>query len=174
MKKTLMAFAALAVGVLALAAPSAAAADDSNPSIAHFEGRKIDLRDGWEQAKACTSDGEVTNCFRSERAMDQFLQGASTQEASTMASCATSVRLYNSVNYGGTVLNLYSQSVWLNLSSYGFSDMAESFRIGACAAYLADGTNGSGSWFPGSTAAGTSNPDMGSTWRNRVSSVYIT
>ena len=43
---------------------------------AEFEGQIIDLSEGWGDARACASTDEATRCFRSEAAMDKWLEGA--------------------------------------------------------------------------------------------------
>jgi hypothetical protein len=168
--------------VLAIAAmttlPSVADAKTaSGPSMAEFEGHTIDLRRGWGEAKACATDGEHTRCFRSEDAMNNYMseqRSASSGTFGTLSSCGSPVRLYDNTGFGSPVLNLYSRGTWLNLSAYGFDARAASYIIGACAAYFADGTSGGGTWYPGNTGAYASNPDMGASWRDRVSSVYLT
>jgi hypothetical protein len=82
--------------------------------------------------------------------------------------------LYRSTSYGGAVLQLTTRYTYINLSGYGFDNDTSSYRVGACAAYFYDGTNGGGSVYPGSTGAGVSASSMVSGWDNRISSVYIT
>lgn len=91
-----------------------------------------------------------------------------------MSSCSSPVRLYDYTGYGTPTLSIYSRGIWLDLSSYGFDNRTASYTIGACSAYFADGTSGGGSWYSGSTSAYSANPDMGSSWRDRISSIYLT
>lgn len=176
--KRLLAVLTFVVGLTALLPVTANAKPADGPSMARFEGRVIDLRRGWGEATACASDGETTDCFRTESAMNSFLASKTAPSASgsfgTLSSCASPVRLYDNTSYGAPVLSLYSRGVWLNLAGYGFDNKTASYIIGDCGAYFADGASGGGTWYPGNTAAYASSPDMGATWRDRVSSVYLT
>ena len=88
--------------------------------------------------------------------------------------CSSSVRLYDGVYYTGSVLYLRDRYIWINLSSYSFSNRTSSFKIGACSAVFADGASGG---YPRYSTADTQAydvaPVMASGWGNRVSSIYI-
>jgi hypothetical protein len=149
---------------MATGAGSAAhAVDDgagSTPSLAVFGNEIIDLRDGWQGAGACTSDGTSTVCFETEAEMDAYLVGGAgmgradmaSEQAVALASCSSSVRLYEDTGYAGDVLQLSLRGSYINLSGYGFSDVTSSYKVGACSAVFYDGTGG-GTVYPGSTAA---------------------
>ena len=51
----------------ALASASAAPTSTADNSLATFEGRTIDLREGWGEARACSIGHEQSICFRSEQ-----------------------------------------------------------------------------------------------------------
>lgn len=158
--------------------PGSAHAADSVQ--ARFENGTIDLADGWGEARACATIGERTECFRSEASMNRWISSeeASTAQSQsgdvgTMASCSSSLRLYDGTSYTGQVLYLSTRSLWINLSSYGFDNLTSSYRIGACGAYFAENASGGGAWYPGNTTAGAAAASMATGWNNRVSSVYI-
>lgn len=164
----------LATGVAAQSAAHASS-DPDGGVIALFDGRWIELSEGWGEARACTSDGVTTICYRSEAEMDQALDTpALLYSVALFASCSSSLRLYRSTSYGGAVLQLTTRYTFINLSGYGFDNDTSSYRVGACAAYFYDGANGSGTVYPGPTGANASAASMLAGWDNRVSSVYIT
>ena len=168
--------AAAVVGVVPAAhATNADVSDGRAPDavIAAFDGGWIDLTKGWGEATACSSDGASTVCFHTEAEMDQTMN-ASLRGPMPLASCSSSLRLYRSTGFAGGVLSLTTQNTYINLSAYGFDNDTSSYRVGACASYFYDGTNGSGSLYPGATGAGASASSMVSGWDNRISSVYIT
>lgn len=173
--RLLTALATTATLLTSLAPGRAAATDPTSTttqtSLATFEGRTIDLRSDWGEARACSIGPDESICFRSERALDRQL--TSHMNMSILVDCSTSVRLYSASSYGGSVLQLYNRGVWHNLSTCGFDNITSSYRIGACSATFADGASGSGSYYPGSTSAGAQASAMVSGWDNRVSSVYI-
>lgn len=185
---TLLAALAVVLGLTAAPA-SAAPSAGPDPSVANFQGKTLDLKQGWGDARACTTDGVTTQCFRSEAEMDRFLatgelddppvlsEAEATEQSNEFnaiqAACSSSVRLYDGTSYEGSVLNLSTRGSWMNLSTWGFSDRASSYKIGACSAYFADYTGGGGDWYPGSTGAYAQAASMASGWSNRVSSIYI-
>lgn len=155
--------------------------DNFEAGVALFEGRLIDLRDGWGEAEACmVPDDGPSICFRSEHELEAHIGRSSSAPAleavmSSSSTCSSSLKLYDGTNYTGSTLYLYQRSVWINLSDYGFSNRTSSFKVGACSSYLADYSNGGGSWYATSaTQAWDVAPSMASGWNNRVSSVYIT
>ncbi|MFL5962176.1 MAG: hypothetical protein ACJ757_04710 [Gaiellaceae bacterium] len=83
------------------------------------------------------------------------------------------MRLFADANYGGRELDFYDRGYWQNLSTWGFDNQLSSYMVGACGVYLADFSNGGGSWYPGNTSAGHHEPGMLSGWNDRVSSIYI-
>ena len=175
--------AVLVVTALVVVAPVGASEGWSTganvESDALFEGRPIDLSSGWGDATACLIWDEVgvRECFRTEAEMDvrvAELEGKLVESGLKASQCSSSVRLYDGVVYTGSVLYLRDRYIWINLSSYNFSDRTSSFKIGACPAVFADGTSGGDPRYPTSdTQAYDVAPVMASGWGNRVSSIYI-
>lgn len=182
-----MRFVAMFVAVLLpLGLPSKASSsespEDREDGIATFEGRRIDLRDGWGEAEACADWGrsQTVECFRSEdellqRAAELSMTGQSnTLLASSSSTCPSALKLYDGLSYTGSVLYLYKRTIWINLSDYGWSNRTSSYKVGACSSYFADYSDGGGSWYPTNlTDAWDSYSSMTGGWNNDVSSIYI-
>jgi hypothetical protein len=177
MNRSLTVILAALLVVMALPAMGAAgSAATSPPSIARFEGGWIDLSNGWGEATACLVYKGATECFRDRAALlerESELQAQMAESQTILASCSTALRLYQYASYGGRELVFYDRGYWQNLSTWSFDNQLSSYKVGACGVYLADGANGSGSWYPGNTSAGHNEPSMSSGWDNRVSSIYI-
>lgn len=180
MRRTFPACAIAIVLSFVGAAPAGAAVSKTGPSIASFEGGYLNLRNGWGQATACTSDGVTTECFRTEKELDQYLtQIASLNGSQSLGDvgiqsvCSTTLRLYSGTSFGGSVLALSTRLTFLNLSAFSFDNVTSSYRVGACSATFYDGASGGTPTYPGNTSAGASATSMLSGWDNRVSSVFI-
>jgi hypothetical protein len=180
MRQTILATALITTLLLAPTPHASADSPNAGPSIATFEGGSIDLRDGWGEATACTSDGNSTECFRTEKELDKYLAEGSSQDAQQAgggfvidAVCSTALKLYTNTSYGGTVLALSTRGVFHNLANWSFDNVTSSYKVGTCSATFYDGANGGGAVYPGNTSAGASATSMLSGWDNRVSSVYI-
>lgn len=172
MRSLKLALAAIAVAsVPAATSPQAATAAPPSeaPVMAEFEGRTINLAEGWGDATACTSNGASTRCYRTEAEMDAAEPG----DAVEMASCSSSLRLYSSTGYGGSVLALSQRGTYINLWTYGFDNVTSSYKVGACSSTFYAGAYGGTPVYPGYTGAWASASSMLSAWNNRVSSVYI-
>lgn len=170
----IVALAVLAIGSL----PAAAAAPENGPTLALFEGKLIELSHGWGDARAClvSQAAGVAECFRDRaglEARESQLQAQTVSPATATASCSTPLRLFADASYGGRELDFYDRGYWQNLGTWGFDNQLSSYRVGGCGVYLADGTYGGGSWYPGNTSAGHSESSMLSGWNDRVSSIYI-
>lgn len=144
-------------------------------STATFEGRSIDLRNGWDGAKACLvwRARGILECFATDAQLSQAeaqLQSAGAESATS--TCTSPLNLYSGTDYSGLHLALYDRGYWQELSYYGWADLTVSFIGGACGFHLADGTWGSGYWYPGYTGPYAYASDMGS-WDDTVQSVYI-
>lgn len=166
--------AAAAMIAAPFGAPSAGAADD-DASHASFEGEVIDLSEGWGKANACYVDESGVSCYRSEKELDRA-HGAidsNNRSASLLATCSSNLRLYSSSSYGGTVLAVATQGIYLNLANYGFDNVTSSYRVGACDSTFYSGSSGGGSVYPGGTWAFAQSPTMVAGWDNVISSVYI-
>ena len=179
MRPILVATALMTVVLFAPAQPLAAA-PSRGPSIARFEGGTIDLRNGWGEAAACASDGTSTDCFRTESELDSYLipRLAGTQltplgDVSIQTACSTTLKLYSSTSFGGSVLALSTRFAVTNLSTWSFDNITSSYRIGACSSTFYDGANAGVPIYPGNTNAGASAASMLAGWDNRISSVYI-
>jgi hypothetical protein len=146
-------------------------------SLATYNGRIIDLSDGWGTATACRVEAKGnTTCFDTEQEMDTFIssnQIDTTASISTLrATCASDVRLYDAISYGVLVLSLGTRGSLISLAAYGFDNATTSYKIGACSSTFWDGV-GAGSVYPGNTSAWAQSPNMVTGWNNRISSVYI-
>lgn len=178
---------ALVVGMLTamMWAPPAGATEaegDGETAMATFEGEAIPMDEVWAVAEACVMwPDETIECFRTvEEREEAENERPSTEDGllSTMSSTLSSsdpcpVRLYALTYYGGTELTLTTRWQWHNLSLYGFSNRTSSFKLNECSATFRDGSNGSGTTYPGSTSSWTWSTTMAFGWDNRVSSVWI-
>lgn len=179
MRPNLFIAALLTTGLLIPALP-ATAAPRTGPSVAAFEGKTLDLREGWGEAGACTSDGITTECFRTEKEMDEFLAdpvGDLVQQIlgliGIQSVCSSTLRLYADTSYGGSVLALSTRLVVSNLATWSFSNVTSSYKVGACSSTFYDGASALPPVYSGSTGAGVWSPSMLAGWDNRISSVYI-
>lgn len=153
------------------------ASPDEVKVIAVFEDQPLDIANDWGEAQACIAWPdllEVVECFRSEEEADERLAELEGQSGSvTLLACGTPLQLYDLPGYGLPRLTLGGTGSWVNLSWYGFDNRTSSYRVGLCDAIFADGTFGSGAWYPlNLTKALTWQPTMLNGWNNRVSSVF--
>lgn len=194
--RMLIAFAAIVTPISARLTVQAAEIGSVTTDLgvdAAFGSERLNLADGWGEARACVEVGGDVTCYASEAAMD-----AAHPELSTLASlpvtgethnavtspvaaigyvarvnCSTQLRLYSSTSYGGNVLTLTSRGIVHNLSVYGFDNVTSSYKVGACPSTFWSGANGSGSTYPGATGANASASTMGGGWDNTLSSVRV-
>lgn len=179
---------------------TAGSVPDPSGVVATFEGEPINLSISWGDAHACAEIDATVTCYRTEADMDAAiaeLSTASTPAASstavsdtrqaafrvgpvafaggivTAATCSTSLRLYRSTSYTGSVLLLTSRSIIHNMSTYGFDNDVSSYKVGACSSTFWAGANGSGTVYTGATDANDQAATMGGGWDNVVSSVRI-
>lgn len=151
----------------------------ASPSLALFEGRQIDLSQGWGDAQACLvfRGAGTVECFRDRAGLlareSQLETVISASPSTATASCSTPLRLFADTYYGGRELDFYDRGYWQNLSTWSFDNQLSSYQVGACGVYLADYADGGGSWYPGNTSPGHDEPVMQSGWNDRVSSIYI-
>ncbi len=153
---------------------------DPEPWVAQYDGTEIDLRFGWDSARACQTDGIETTCYDTEALMLSALgapaNGAAAPAGSSglkRASCGSYLRLYTGTNYTGSVLALTTQYTVLNLSSYGFNNVTSSYRVGGCSSTFYDLSFAGAPVYGGATGAWAESATMLSGWDNRVSSVWI-
>lgn len=156
---------------------------ETAPWVAEYEGDEIDLRFGWETARACATDGVTTTCYDTEAEMTAALGSvaAATPDAAApqgssgllRASCSSYLRLYTGTNYTGSVLALTTRLWVLNLSDYGFNNVTSSYKVGGCSSTFYDLSNAGAPIYGGGTGAWAQSATMNSGWDNRVSSVWI-
>lgn len=145
--------------------------------IASYNGGSIDLSQGWGAATVCVIAPSGTDCFANQQDYQAWADAKSKTSASlltaTTSSCSSGFQLYENIDYGGRELIIYDESIWINLSDYSFNDTVSSYEVGACAVSMTDGPYGSGNVYPGATSPYSDVSWIGSTWNDRVSSVYV-
>ncbi|MGB3410872.1 MAG: hypothetical protein WBA45_06700 [Microthrixaceae bacterium] len=146
--------------------------DQTEGVVADFEGRRINLAEGWGDAEACRSDDEGTRCYRSATQMYNAEHLFANAGAIVASICSGDVNLYSDASYAGTVLSLNTRSVVINLAGYGFDNVTSSYKIGPCGSRFYDTTTGSG-LYPGTTTANTVAASMSPGWDNRIGSITI-
>jgi hypothetical protein len=160
------------IGLVCTMSTVSGAADQS--SIAFFEGGTINLSQGWGLAQICDVTSAGTYCFTGQSEYQSWLDSGSTPGGVIpLTNCSSGLKLYANIDYGGSELILSSESNWINLSTYGFSDVVSSFKVGACSISMTDAQNGSGNVYPGPTSPGSDVSWIGTAWNDRVQSVYI-
>jgi hypothetical protein len=161
-----------------LATAGEAAAGDG--ALALYEGRLIDLSDGWDGATACAVLSELdVRCYDSEAEMRDELTALARRDlgddmllSSSCGGSSSFTTLYDDVNFGGASLSFASTSGWVNLSSYGFDNRMESWvNDRDCNATVADGTLGGGAQL--TLAANGSSSNVGTDWKNKASSIRV-
>ena len=181
--------AAIAGALLVPAASGVAFADTSTNTgaVATYDGTTINLAAGWQGAHACVVlSTSAVQCYDTEAEMRDALAASAAQSpevrfgapraaASPATSCSsptTLVTLYASTSFGGNSLSFQSTSGWANLSVYGFDNQMESWvNQTPCNATVADGTGGSGDQL--TLAARSSSSNVGTTWKDRASSINV-
>jgi Peptidase inhibitor family I36 len=179
--------AAVAGALLVPAVSGVASADTGTTGVlATYDGTTINLALGWQGAQACVVLPAAVQCYDSEAEMRDALTAAAQQSpsaplhstagfASPDTACSnpnTLVTLYSSTDFTGTSLSFISTSGWANLAPYGFDNKMESWvNQTACNAVVADGTGGGGAQL--SLAARSSSTGVGSSWKDRASSINV-
>ncbi|MBI4885044.1 MAG: hypothetical protein HY826_13420 [Actinobacteria bacterium] len=143
----------------------------------------INMATDWETATACTVDASGAFCFTTEAELDEYLAASSPSVATAVTtaapvvaafSCGTTLRLYDGTSYTGSLLQLTSEGIYLNLGDFGFNNRTSSYKVGGCSSLFYSGASGGGSLYPTSyTEAGDQFPSMLTGWNNTISSVYI-
>jgi hypothetical protein len=160
----------------ALGGVQVASAASTSGVTASYNGATINLSQGWGSAAVCAVTESGTQCFATQSAYQLWLSTQSDLAAEVPAgssNCSTGLELFANLSYGGTELVLYVKAIWLNLSSYSFSDELSSYKVGACAISMTDAPSGAGNVYPGATSAGSDVSWIGTAWNDRVQSVYI-
>jgi len=149
-------------------------ASDQASATATFEGRQLDLSQGWGDAQACLVSHDGVECFRTIAELDarEQLLAATGGASAASATCTTPLRLYDGVYRTGAVLSVATRGLWLNLNLYGFDNRTSSYKVGSCNVDLAASTNGGGSRYPRCLTAYCLENVMMTGWSNVLSSVY--
>lgn len=174
--KMVMAFTSCATLFGVLGAIGAASASASSDVVASYNGGTIDLTQGWGSATVCEVTPTGTNCFTNHSGYQSWASSqikSSSMVAPLATSCSTGLELFQNEGYGGNELILTTPSIWINLADYSFADVVSSYKVGTCAVTMTDGTNGSGTIYPGATSPGSDVSWIGTTWNDRLKSVYL-
>ncbi len=134
-------------------------------------------------------DQQTVECFATEAEMEAATSGlgggssftssgsvASEDGADTDAYCNGQstlwVYLYEGYNMTGRVVKFRDAAVWLNLANWGFDNMTSSWKNNThCTAFLAEYSNGGGSWL--TLAAQSQSSQVSASWNDRASSLWI-
>lgn len=160
LKRTAMVLAASAALVGAWVTPGIASVDPQveQGAVAAFEGRTIDMSEGWQGAHTCAVfAAEDVRCYSSaeaadkatgyDRAADPLMAQATASELAAIPRCASGwLCLYEDKNGGGRRL-IFQDATWQNLDDYGFNNKTSSWRNNQGSSdkgYLAGGSNGAG------------------------------
>lgn len=166
---------AVILGVI-VAAPVASGADTLGV-LAFYNGGIINMSQGWGSAQVCDVTDAGTYCFANQSEFQIWTSShplaSGAGSLSPMTNCSSNLDLYANISYGGSELMLNSQGNWINLSSYGFSDIVSSFKVGTCSISMNDAANGSGNFYPGPTSPGSLVSWIGTAWNDRIQSVFI-
>ncbi|WP_425489906.1 peptidase inhibitor family I36 protein [Actinopolyspora biskrensis] len=128
---------------LGVQAPSSAVESDtvtSEPGLAKFEGKTIDLSEGWGEARSCVVHSpEQVKCYRTREQADKVLGYDPTQDpkvaasaykasAASVPSCPKAwICLYKDAGGEGRRLQ-FNDEYWHSLSAYGFAHETSSWR----------------------------------------------
>jgi len=169
-----LAAACVAAATLGSLASTSVVSASANPGTASYEGQTISLSQGWQGATACVAFATGnTECFATRAGLQAAIALASSVGAIPATSCGAGfLYLFSSANYEGSELALAGPLAWSNLSNYGFSDEMSSWdNTTSCTAYVAKGTNGSGSQL--TMPANDYSAYVGSSWDHLAQSVRI-
>jgi hypothetical protein len=137
----------------------------------------------WSGHQACAVfAADDVRCYSTEAEMRRVTSKAVAAERTGATALTASsycngrsdlwVYLYENTGFGGRVLQFRDPAIWQNLSTWAFDDQMSSWRNDTgCAVWAAEGNDGAGSWL--TLGANSSNGNVGATWDNRVSSIYI-
>src|SRR5664280_80479 len=153
-----------------------ASAASTSGVTASYNSATIDLSQGWGTAKVCAVTETGTYCFTTQNNYQVWLTTQSKLSGLSPAGsvgCSTALELFQNISYGGNELFIYVTSIWLNLSTYSFSDAVSSYKVGACSISMTDAPYGAGNVYPGATSAGSDFSWIGTAWNDRVQSVYV-
>ncbi|SBW18536.1 hypothetical protein FDG2_0709 [Candidatus Protofrankia californiensis] len=163
--------------------PTADSTGNQEPTWATFEGKQINLKNGWGEAQVCSVfPDRTTECFRTieeaetrERAAGLGTAPAAAGDATIESAdqCDTPLNLYEDGGYGGRHLRFWGRGYWQNLTDWSFNDEMSSYVTGACYVHLAEHVDGLGWWYPGDTSPNHGEAVLVAGWNDRVSSILI-
>lgn len=162
------------------AAPAAEFADGGVTAV--YDGRTINLKDGWSGAQSCISYSSTdVHCYATSAeadaalgytpSADPLVQQALAAGASIAAvpECASGwVCLWEAIDGGGRRL-IFQDDYWQDLADYGFANVMSSWRNNQAAgdiAWVADDTLGTLS-----LAAGAYTANVGTLWNDTADQV---
>jgi hypothetical protein len=169
-------FIVLGFGILLLSAGPfiagvASAADANQGYVASYDGRTIDLADGWQGAQGCVAVSlSNIQCFDTVAE----LQAAEANAAVSQTSCGSGeLKLFQNEGFGGDELDISSpQGIWLDLDDFGFGNEASSWKnTMSCDAYAAKSTDGTGTQL--ALPANSQNSWVGDDWNDAINSVEL-
>jgi hypothetical protein len=146
------------IAAFALIPAMAAAAPGSMdlPDSAQYGELEIPTNLAVSMGLGCNLIGTELTCYRTEAealeagsaavAPDSLAAGSETTTGGAVitATCSPPMSLYDGTSFTGSFLNIYTQSLWINLSGYAFDNRTSSWKTGCAGGYLANGTGGSG------------------------------
>lgn len=135
------------------------------PSSAAYGTLDIPMNLAVAMGLNCNLTDTGLTCYESETEALAALD--TTTNLVAAASCTPAMTLYDGASFTGASLNIATQSVWINLSTYSFGNRTSSWRTGCVGGYLADGTGGAGTRI--GMPAGGSDGSLG-TFNNLASS----
>lgn len=146
---------AIAACALIPAMASAAAPGSMDlPATAQYGSVEIPTRLAVSMGLGCNLIGAELTCYGTQ---SEALEAGSTSVESdslnattangtvtAAATCSPPMSLYDGTSFTGSNLNIYTQSLWINLSGYAFDNRTSSWTTGCAGGYLANGTGGGG------------------------------
>ena len=176
---------AISVGVVlgsSVAAQAAPAGLSEDGVTAVYDGRTINLRDGWSGAQSCVSFSATdVRCYATPEEADAVLGYsaaadplvrralAAGESLDAVPECASGwVCLWEAINGGGRRL-IFQDDYWQDLGAYGFANVMSSWRNNQSSgdtAYVADDSVGTLS-----LASGGYTANVGTVWNDIADSV---
>ena len=171
-------------GILAIPVVGAPAAGGApSPGVrATYDGRTVNLAQGWHGAHACgVFSPDDVRCFDTRAQLQDAVaiaartgtagEAKSAVTASDCGGSSTEVQLFSGTNWSGNQLVFVSTSGFYNLADYGFDNDMESWASSkTCNSFVADSTNGGGSIL---TLGAQSYSLNAGSWKNRASSISV-
>lgn len=153
MRKTLFRAAIVACAAVSAAVaiqlPSATAAppESTGAGLASFEGKTVDLRQGWGDAQSCVVQADArTECFRTDQEANAAVGYDRTKDPAVLSGveplaafdCADGwLCLYEDINGEGRRL-IFNDEFWHNLDDWGFARKTSSWRNRQSSVFCAD------------------------------------